>query len=157
MRPRHHLSAAPGLATPRYASLDHYEVGLVLTAPELPLRDADGRLTAYGLVVRHYAHQLPHRERDLELLALAIEPHALQLVVRMRRDPRVPAAPDPARLREGVRWFKAMTTGARQRGAADGRWPSSDGRPWARGFARRLLRSVPEIRRAISACRRSSA
>lgn len=153
----------------RRAALAHYAVELFLHERNRPVDGlalcmlatataAAVRPTRYGLVVRHYAWQLPQKFLALELLALQILPLAVRMVVRLRRAP-IPAAPspDPALLRDAVRWFKAMTTSARHRGALDGRWDGRAQRVWAPGFGRRLLRSPAELRAAISACRRSSA
>ena len=107
--------------------------------------------------MRHYLHQLPHKVLDLEVLALTILPEAVRMVVRVRLPADHPAPPDPALLRDAVRWLKAMTTGAHLRGAARGRWQGTANAVWTRGFARRLLRSPTEVARALSACRQSSA
>ena len=116
-----------------------------------------GGLTPYGLVVRHYVHQLDRKFLELERLAHRLEPHALRLVLRLRIPHGSAPAPDPAILRDAIRWLRAMTTNARHRGAIDGRWRYVEGPVWARGFARQLLRTPTELARAVSACRRSSA
>lgn len=150
--PNHAPRGSPAAGVPRSVVLAHYEVGLVIAAHDAPLREAGGAPTPYGLVVRHYVHQLPQKFLELELLGHRIESHALRMVLRLRLGEGSTPPPDPAAIRDGVRWLRAMSTNARHRGGLDGRWRYLEGPVWARGFARQLLRTPTELARAVQAC-----
>lgn len=153
MRPHPHGPASPDSHGFHYRGLAHYRVCLRTTDDACRLGSATAqamRLTRFGLVVRHYAHQLPHKFLDLDVPALAVAPAAVHMVVRLRGAPGAMPAPDPQRLRRAVHWLKALTTHARHRGVLDGRWLELGGPVWAAGYERKLLRRLADVRHATA-------
>ncbi len=112
------------------------------------------RLSPFGRVARHYWFQVPQKFLALRVLATEIRPTGLEALVEVRTEVLRPPAcgaidPDPALLREAVRWFKAVTTAAYARGMQTRGWAALSGLVWERSYERLLLRTPQALSAAI--------